>query len=167
MKIWNKQQHIGAALLQIVHHKKYRSIVPLKIKGKEIENAYLINGKIPLVCKFCSLPKGDPLEYQFNFNLQNIEFLRMLRKKYGAFYLGLVCVLDGQICALSADKWASILAARFKDAGWQIETQYNVLVTVRDGYSMRAYANRAHRKGARPKKIVVVAKNAFPNALFS
>ena len=66
MKIRLEHQNIGAAVMQIAEHPNFTAINSLKVEGNPINNGFLINGDIAVLCKYASEPNGLG-EYTFSF----------------------------------------------------------------------------------------------------
>jgi len=59
MKIRLEHQNIGAAVMQIAEHEQFTAINSLKLNGKSISNAFLINSHIAVLCKYATEPNGS------------------------------------------------------------------------------------------------------------
>lgn len=164
MKIRLEQQNIGAAVMQIAEHQNFTAINRLKVGGDLINNGFLINGDIAVLCKYASEPNGSN-EYIFNFNSDHMENIAKIQKGKHRLFLALVCVEDGEICCLSEAEFDTLIANRKKSAGAD-EDQYQILVTAPKGASLRAYVNAAGKKGKTAGKMLTVARNAFPQTIF-
>jgi hypothetical protein len=164
MKIRLEQQNIGAALMQIAEHLNFTAINRLKVGGEVINNGFLINGDIAVLCKYASEPNGSD-EYLFNFNSDHLANIVKIQKGKHHLYFALICVEDGEICCITEEEFDTLIANRKKSAKID-EDQYQILVTAKKGASLRAYVNAAGKKGKTAGKMLTIARNAFPQALF-
>lgn len=164
MKIRIEQQTIGAAIMQIAEHKNFTAINRLKIGGEFVNNGFLINGDIAVVCKYATEPNGAG-EYIFNFNADHIENIQKIQKGKHRLFLALICVDDREICCLTEEEFNTLIANRKKSAKAN-EDQYQILVTVKKAASLRAYVNAAGTRGRIAGNSLVIARNAFPQSLF-
>lgn len=165
MKIRVEHEYIGAALMQIAEHVQFTAINSLQIKGARINNAFKINNNIDLLCKYDSEPNGGG-EYVFNFQGEHLEAVNKITKHNDRAFVALVCVDDAEICCLSIADLNLLISNRKNSAG-RDEDSYQILVTAEQGKSLRAYVNSAGKKRLTAGKMLTIARNAFPNALFS
>jgi len=164
MKIRIEQQNIGAALMQIAEHPQFTAINTLKITGEPVNNGFLVNGDIAVLCKYASEPNGAG-EYVFTFDQEHLSNIRNTQKGKHNVFFALVCVEDGEICCLTGEQFDTLIENRKKSAKAD-EDQYQVLVTARKGSSLRAYVNASGKKGKTAGKMIIIARNAFPEAIF-
>lgn len=164
MKIRLEQQNIGAAIMQIAEHTNFTAINRLKVGGEIINNGFLINGDIAVLCKYASEPNGSD-EYLFNFNSDHLDNIAKIQKGKHRLYFVLICVEEGEICCLTEEEFDTLIVNRKKSAKVD-EDQYQILVTAKKNASLRAYVNAAGKKGKIAGKMLTVARNSFPQALF-
>ncbi|MFQ2433461.1 hypothetical protein ACK31N_13295 [Aeromonas caviae] len=165
MKIRLEQQNIGAAVMQIAEHEQFTAINSLKVHGKSISNAFLVNHDTAVLCKYSSEPNSIG-EYVFTFNEEHMENICNISGQYGKVYFSLVCVEDGEICCLSIEQFHQLIEYR-KNSAKSDESSYAILITMQSGASFRAYVNAAGRRGHFAGKKLTIARKNFPNALFS
>ncbi|EPM4291325.1 hypothetical protein ACTJ2N_000491 [Vibrio fluvialis] len=165
MKIRLEQQNIGAAVMQIAEHEQFTAINALKINGKSISNAFLVNHDTAVLCKYASEPNSID-EYVFTFNEEHMGNISELSEKYAKIYFGLVCVEDGEICCLSKEQFDQLIDYR-KTSAKADESSYSILITIQSGASFRACVNAAGKRGHFAGKKLTIARKNFPNALFS
>lgn len=165
MKIRTEHKYIGAALMQIAEHEKFTAINAMQVKDEKINNAFKINDNIGLLCKYASEPNTNG-EYLFTFQSEHLESIEKITKHNKHSFLALVCIEDAEICCLSAGEFNTLIDYRKKSAGAD-EESYQILVTVKQGSSLRAFVKAAGKKGIIAGKEKVVARNAFPNSLFA
>ncbi|MGX9524303.1 hypothetical protein ACXHWJ_08555 [Alcaligenes nematophilus] len=157
--------NLGAAIMQIAEHKSFTAINPLKIKKEVINNAFLINDDTCLFLKYGQEPKRTG-EYQFTFSAEQLKNIRAANKGlHLKVFLALICVEDQEICCLSFDEFESMIQARTESAK-QEEESYQVLVTVPNGKSLRAYTNAAGVRKKMAHDAKVISRNRYPSCLF-
>ncbi|MEI6258390.1 MAG: hypothetical protein WCR46_00585 [Deltaproteobacteria bacterium] len=164
MKIRIEQQNVGAAVMQIAEHPNFTAINTLKIEGNRVNNGFLINGDIAVLCKYASEP-NDSGEYVFTFNEEHIKNISKIQKGKHNIFFALVCVEDGEICCLTENDFSTLVRRRKKSAKVD-EDQYYFLVTLKKGTSFRVYVNAAGKKGIIAGKMLTIARSAFPNLIF-
>ena len=164
MKIRLEHQNIGAAVMQIAEHEQFTAINALKLNGKPVSNAFLINSHVAVLCKYATEPNGNG-EYAFTFTEDQMKTLASLLPKHDSLFFGLVCVEAGEICCLTKADFEELLGYRKVSAG-KAESQYAILVTIKAGSSFRVYVNAAGTKGKYAGKQLTVARKAFPDAMF-
>lgn len=164
MHIADDHLYHGAALIQIAEHEQFTAINALTLKKKTVSSWFKINDHIAVYFKYAADKKEPYDEYVFTFKSEHIQTIRAIAAAHDRAVIALVCVEARQICALTADDLADMIAERQKSAGGP-EDQYTLLVTAEKGKSLRAYMNKAGKKGTSLKKRVV-ARNAFPNCVF-
>ncbi len=164
MKIHLEQQNIGAALMQIAEHQQFTAINKLKIKGRPINNGFLVNGDIALLCKYATEPNAGG-EYVFTLNQDYMNNIRKVQKGKHNVFFALVCVQEGEICCLNEEQFDTLIGNRLKSAKIE-EDQYQILVTARKGSSLRVYVNAYGKKGKIAGKRFTIARNAFPDSIF-
>jgi hypothetical protein len=165
MKIRLEQQNIGAAVMQIAEHDQFTAINALKLNGKSVSNAFLINSQVAVLCKYATEPNGNG-EYVFTFTEDQMTTLEALFLKHDSLFFGLVCVEASEICCLTKAEFEELIGYRKESAG-KIESQYAILVTIKAGTSFRVYVNAAGTKGKYAVKQLTIARKAFPDAMFS
>jgi hypothetical protein len=165
MKIRTEHQNLGAALMQIAEDDNFTAINPLRLKGEKINNAFLINADTCLFLKYGQEPKGAAEEYKFTFSPEVLDSIELSTEFYKKIFIGLVCVEGQEICCIDMEQMTEMLKARIKSAGQEEET-YQVLVTVPEGKSLRAYTNASGRKGVIAGKEKVISRSRFPSCLF-
>ena len=166
MKIRTEHQNLGAALMQIAEDDNFTAINPLRLRGAKINNAFLINADTCLFLKYGQEPKGAHQEYKFTFSSDVLDSIELSTEFYQKIFIGLVCVEDQEICLIDMEQMTEMLQARIKTAG-QEEEVYQVLVTVPEGKSLRAYTNASGRKGVVAGREKVISRNRFPSGLFA
>ncbi|MDX7921126.1 hypothetical protein SJS82_04170 [Aeromonas media] len=164
MKIRLEHQNIGAAVMQIAEHPNFTAINSLKVEGSPINNGFLINGDIAVLCKYASEPNGLG-EYTFSFKDDHIDDIAKVQKGKHSLFFALVCVEDGEICCLTEKEFDTLIENRKQSAAVD-EDQYQILVTAKKGASLRAYVNAAGRKGKTAGKMLTIPRNSFPDSLF-
>lgn len=164
MKIRTEHQNLGAALMQIAEDDNFTAINPLKLKGEKVNNAFLINTDTCVFLKYGQEPKNGTGEYQFTYTMEHLESIYAAAEHYKVF-VGLVCVEDQEVCCLDIDQLRDMIAAR-RATHRADEDVYQVLVTVPDGKSLRAYTNMSGRKGMIAGKKLIIPRNRFPGCLF-
>ena len=108
MKIRLEHKNIGAAVMQIAEHEQFTAINTLKIDGTAVNNGFLVNTDIAVLCKYASEPNNVG-EYPFAFNKEHLDLIKKSRKKHENFYFGLVCVEDTEICCLSGSQFDTLI----------------------------------------------------------
>jgi len=164
VKIRLEQQNIGAAVMQIAEHEQFTAINTLKLNGKDIPNAFLVNHDTAVLCKYASEPNSIG-EYAFTFNEENMKNIDELNGKYEKIFFGLVCVEDAEICCLSKAQFKQLIENRNESAG-STELNYSIMATIKPGASFRAYVNAAGRKGHFAGNTITIARKDFPEAIF-
>lgn len=165
MKIRMEHQYLGAALLQVAEHDSFTAINPLKIGNNKINNAFLINTDTCLFLKYGQEPKQNTDEYQFTFTADHLAAIRHASEVKPKIFIGLVCVEDQEICCLDLDQFNSMIDARTASYG-EAEDSYQVLVTVPENKSLRAYTNAAGRRGVIAGREYIISRKRFPECLF-
>ncbi|WP_242101572.1 hypothetical protein [Lysobacter sp. M2-1] len=165
MKIQDEHLYHGAALIQIAEDHRFTAINGLKVGAKVVNSAYKVNDSIAVYFKYAVNPHGKYKEYVFTFKSDQIQQIRKIATAHESTYIALVCVGAREVCTISADQLADLIAARQKANGGQ-EDQYTLLVTADPGKSLRAYVNQPGKKATILGKPLVVGRNAFPNSLF-
>ena len=163
MKIRDEHLYHGAALTQIAEHPQFTAINGVRTNGALHRSAFRVNDSIGIYLKYASKPTPTHKAYVFTFTQEHIEDLVSLTITFPTLYLGLVCVKDGEICALSYSNLSVMIEERRKLITG--EDSYTVLVTAREGKSLRAYMNRPGKKGVTLKQRTI-SRNAFPEILF-
>lgn len=164
MKIRIEHQNIGAAVMQIAEHEQFTAINSLKLNGKPVSNAFLINSHVAILCKYASEPNGNG-EYVFTFSEDQMKTLSSLLPKHDSLFFGLVCVEGGEICCLTKAEFEELVSYRRASAG-KSESQYAILVTIKARASFRVYVNAAGKKGKYAGKQLTIARKAFPDIIF-
>lgn len=164
MKIRTEHQNLGAALMQIAEDDNFTAINPLRVKSDKINNAFLINTDTCVFLKYGQEPKQTG-EYQFTYTREHLESVYGAAEHYKKVFVGLVCVEDQEVCCIDLAQLDAMIKARRATHGAD-EESYQVLVTVPEGKSLRAYTNASGRKGVIAGKEHVVARNRFPGCLF-
>jgi hypothetical protein len=77
----------------------------------------------------------------------------------------LMCIEDQEICCIDLQQFNELLSARTASHG-STEESYQVLITVPEGKSLRAYTNASGRRGVVAGKEMIVSRNRFPGCLF-
>jgi hypothetical protein len=164
MKIRLEHQNIGAAVMQIAEHDQFTAINALKLNGKAISNAFLINSHIAVLCKYATEPNRTG-EYVFTFSEDQMQTLSQLLPKHESLFFGLVCVEGSEVCCLSKAQFEELLGYRKESAG-KNESQYAILVTIKAGASFRVCVNAAGKKGKYAGNQLTIPRKAFPDAMF-
>lgn len=165
MHVHDDHLYHGAALIQVAEHPQFTAINSLKNGGAVVPVAYKINDEIALYLKYASKPKAPFREYPFTFHKEHLEQLGQIAKTNPKTFVALVCVKDREVCCLSYDQLRAIVARRKAEKGVE-EDQYVILVTAPAGKGLRAYVNAPGKKKAILGKPLIVARNAFPGAMF-
>lgn len=165
MKIRTEHQNLGAALMQIAEHDSFTAINPLKIGNNKINNAFLINTDTCLFLKYGQEPKQNTEEYQFTFTAEHMAAIRHAAEVKPKIFVGLVCVEDQEICCLDLAQFNAIIDARIATHGGA-EDSYQLLVTVPEGKSLRAYTNASGRRGIIAGRESIISRRRFPDCLF-
>lgn len=165
MKIRTEHKNIGAALMQIAEHDQFTAINAMKIKGTKISNAFKINDNTGILCKYASEPNASG-EYLFTFNQEYILSINAIKEYHDHTFVVLACIEDTEICILSFADFNTLIESRKNSAG-EPEESYQILVTVEQGNSLRAYVNAAGRKGKIAGNPLIVPRKDFPNRIFS
>lgn len=165
MKIRLEQKNIGAAVMQIAEHQQFTAINALKLNGKAVSNAFMINNDTAVLCKYATEPNAID-EYVFTFSEDQMQTLNALLAKHDKLFFGLVCVEGAEICCLTKAEFEELLEYRRTSAG-MTESQYTILVTIKAGASFRVYVNAAGKKGKYVGKQLTIPRKAFPDAMFS
>lgn len=150
--------------MQIAENPNFTAINSLKVEGNPINNGFLVNGDIAVLCKYASEPNNAG-EYIFSFKNDHIEDIERIQKEKHNIFFALICVEDGEVCCLTEDEFGTLIENRKKSARLD-EDQYQILVTAKKGASLRAYVNAAGTKGKTAGKMLTIPRNAFPNSLF-
>lgn len=165
MNIHDDHLYHGAALIQIAEHPSFTAINSLRTTAGVFHNAYRINQDIAIYLKYASKPKAAFDEYQFTFTLAHLEELDSIDGVSLKLFIGLVCIEDRQICCLTYGDILGLIDTRRKSKGGN-EDQYTVLAQLEKGKAFRVYVNAAGTKKKFAGKQLVVARNAFPAAIF-
>ncbi|MOA06270.1 hypothetical protein D3C78_1259010 [compost metagenome] len=164
MKIRTEHFNLGSALIQIAADDSFTAINPLRLQGKKINNAFLINTDTCVFLKYGQEPKQTG-EYQFTFTTDHLQSMYGAEQHYRKIFIGLVCVEDQEICCLDIGQLKSMIEARIATAGNE-EDSYQILVKVPEGKSLRAYANAAGRRGMIAGQETIISRSRFPGCLF-
>jgi hypothetical protein len=124
----------------------------------------VINNNIAVLCKYASEPNGSG-EYVFSFNEEHMENITKIQNGKHNLFFALICVEDGEICCLKKDQFDTLIKNRRYSAKTN-EEQYQIIITVNKGASLRAYVNAAGKKGKIAGKMLTIARNAFPESVF-
>lgn len=165
MKISKEDRYLGAALIQVAEDDSFTAINPLKLKNRAINNAFLINTDTCLFLKHAETTNSVH-EYQFTFTSSQLDFIEAADRQHKKIFIGLVCVSDNEICCIDMEQLSEMLEARKASAGNKDEESYAVLVTVKEGQSLRAFINAAGRRGVAASREIVIARNRFPKCVF-
>ncbi len=165
MNIKDDHLYHGAALTQIAEHPQFTAINSVTEKGNASRSSFLINKGAVVFLKYATAAKGRFAEYKFTFTRQHLNEIEKLSKKYDLVVAALVCVKAREICCLTNDQLVSLIDRRIKEKG-DGEDQYQVLVTVPKGKKFRVYLNQPGRRKIILGDELLIARNAFPNALF-
>ncbi|MGS8279877.1 hypothetical protein ACU7AI_17920 [Pseudomonas aeruginosa] len=165
MKIRTEHQNLGAALMQIAEDDRFTAINSLRLEGKKVNNAFLINADTCLFLKYRQEPNGTHAEYLFNFSSDVLAAIESAKKHYKKVFLGLVCVEGQEICCIDSLQFDEMVRARAETFGGS-EDIYQVLVTMPNGKSLRAYMNAARTRGYVAGDKLIISRSRFPSALF-
>lgn len=162
-----REEHLyhGAVLNQIADHKQFTAINALKVGRVTSRSAFKVNDDIAVYIKYAAKPTGTYKEYVFTFNKANMKELIDTDKAGNSLHLALVCVKDKEICCFPYAEFEKLIAMRQREAG-RIETQYTLLVTLKQGEAFRVYMMQPGRKKVYLANPMKVRRNACPNALF-
>ena len=166
MHIHDYQMYHGAALIQIAEHERFTAINSLKVGGKLVRGAYLINTDIAISVKYASKPTKAFHEYLFQFTQSNLKELSAISKTNPKTFIALVCEKARGICCISFNELQSLIVRREKEKG-SSESLYTILVTAGQGKSFRVYINAPGVKGTMLGKAFVVSRNGFPGLIFA
>ncbi len=164
MRIHDDHMYHGAALIQIAEHPQFTAINALTVRKQTVPSAYKINDHVAVYLKYAVEEREPYGEYVFTFTSEQLLAIRAIASGHDPTLIVLVCVAAREICTITADELATMIAERQKAFGGQ-EDQYTLLVTADKGKSLRVYFNRPGRKGRALKKRVI-ARNAFPGSVF-
>lgn len=165
LKIRIEHKYIGAALMQIAEHPQFTAINSMKIKDKHVNNAFKINNNIGIFCKYASKP-NEKNKYLFTFNSEQMENIKLIHNTNEKLCLALICIEDEEICCLSYEQFEMLLESRRKSAKGD-EEQYQIIVTAKQGASLRVCVNAAGKKGATAGKPIVISRKSFPESVFT
>lgn len=165
MKIRTEHQTLGAALMQIAEDNNFTAINPLRLKNEKINNAFLINADTCLFLKYRQEPSGSHAEYLFTFSSDVIASIKKAKKVHKKIFFGLVCVEGQEVCCIDISQFEEMVRARKECFGGD-EDSYQVLVTIPNGKSLRAYMNAAGQKGYVAGSKLIIPRSRFPAALF-
>lgn len=165
MKIQDEHLYHGAALIQIAENANFTAINALRIGSEVVSSAYKINDHIAVYFKYAVSPHGSYKEYGFTFTSDHVTLLRRVAVVNGSAFIALVCVGAREVCVITVDQLAELIARRQKANGGQ-EDQYTLLVTAEAGKSLRVYVNHPGKKRKILGKPIVVSRKAFPNSVF-
>ena len=166
MKIHDDHLYHGAALNQIAEHKQFTSINALEVKGQRFNNVYEINKAILVHLKYATKPKGTLKEYQFTFNLDHLQLLANANAHANNFIIAFVCVKDREICALPYTELLRLIELRRTALG-KNEDQYVLLLSLPKDSAFRVCMAAPGKRGVLLTKEIKVARNKFPNCLFT
>lgn len=166
MKINDDHLYHGAVLTQIAEHDQFTAINALKVNGDRSRSAFRVNDDIGVYLKYATKPTESFNEYPFTFNRQHLEELAAVADMVQRVFLALVCVKARQICLVKYGQLETLVKRRSKDKGAD-EDQYTLLATLPEGGKFRVYVNAPGRRKTMLGKPILVARNAFPDRLFS
>jgi len=156
----------GAALIQVAEHPQFTAINALKNQGAVVPVAYKINDEIALYLKYSSKPTPAYKEYSFTFHSEHLADLKQIRAANNKTFIALVCIKDREICCISYEQLASLVALR-KAAKGDDEEQYVLLVTAPKNKEMRVYVNAPGRKKTFLGRQIKIPRKSFPDVIFS
>ena len=165
MKVRDDHLYHGAALIQIAEDDQFTAINSLRIKNKIVGSAYKVNDQIAVYFKYAGNATGSHHEFVFTFHSDHIKVIRAIAAANERTFIVLVCVDAREICAITADELATMIAARQKAKG-SMEDQYTVLVTAPKGKGLRVYMNHPGTKGTLLGKELIISRSSFPGVLF-
>lgn len=162
-----REEHLyhGAVLNQIADHKQFTAINALKVGRKTSRSAFKVNDDIAVYIKYAAKPVGRYKEYVFTFNKANMKELVDTNEAGNNLHLALLCVKDKEICCFPYAKFAELIELRKQEAG-KTESQYTLLVTLKQGEAFRVYMMQPGRRKVYLADPMKVRRNACPNALF-
>lgn len=166
MNIKDEHLYQGAALTQIAEHPQFTAINAFKVKTGISRSSFIVNNNIAVYLKYATSPKKPYDEYIFTFGKKHLAELDKLAKKYEGVFVGMVCVEDREICALSLEQLMTLINRR-RAAKKILEEQYTVCATLPKGGKFRVYVTPPGQRKTILGNQLLVARKAFPECLFS
>jgi hypothetical protein len=164
-------QHHGAALLQIVEHRRRRStaIRPFEINRDAVRGAYVIDRKIGIFLKYATKPVRKDRrskEFQFQFKTEHGKALEHMRRRVSSLFIGLICVDARNVCVVTYDDFEDILGAWREMAGTRKRfPTFSLLALLEAGKQFRVYAPMPKARGGLVGEKTVPRRD-FPSILF-
>ncbi|MCC6487393.1 MAG: hypothetical protein IT364_07820 [Candidatus Hydrogenedentes bacterium] len=165
MKIDKDHMYHGAALIQIIEHKSYRSVKTYGSRRGKSNCTFLVNGETGILIKYASSPRGRADEYSFTFTQAHLRQLKAMGRDFRHAFAVLVCIDAAEICVLSHEQINDFVVLRKEDNRNQVEPQYQIKVTAQRNRKFRAYIDAPNQKGLLLKE-TKVSRNDFPKVLF-
>jgi len=164
MKIHERHERHGAAMLQIAEHFSFTTINAFRVGSERSVNAYTVNDNIGMYLKYATKPHGAWDEYKFTFNREHLTEIASLNSKRERTFVALVCWEDREVCCIRYKQLLSMIELRRKRLG-DDEDVYTVYVQAPKHAEFRAYISPPGKKGKMLGE-VRVARNAFPSCVF-
>ena len=112
MHIDDDHMYHGAALIQIAEHEQFTAINALTLGKKPVSNWFKINDHIAVYFKYAAEEKKPYGEYVFTFKSEHLRTIRAIAGVHDRVVIALVCVEAREICAITADDLAAMIAER-------------------------------------------------------
>ena len=167
LKITQKDQYHGAAIIQIAEHDSFTAINSFTLKnGTKSTRSFKINGKTGIMFKYASRPNHHH-EYIFTFNQEQIEELKELDNMNAQTFFAGVCIQDRDICLVDYNTISELIKQR-KMLSKKHEDKYNLIVIAKKNHAFRVSMNRPDTKGCHinDKDEYVIPRNDFPQKIF-
>jgi hypothetical protein len=165
MKILDRHQFHGAAMIQIAEHRAFTAINAFRHRSGNSTNAYTVNDNIGVYLKYASEPHGSFDEYKFTFSTEHLAEIEALKSKQGRTFIALVCWKDREVCCLRHSQLRKMIAKRRNMRGAD-EDSYSVYVRASTNEKFRVYVSPPGKKGEM-LGVTLVARNAFPGHMFA
>ena len=165
MKIDDEHMYHGAALTQIAKDPRFSGIGPFQHESSASKRSFIINGAVGVYLQYSKRPVSAFNEYHFSFGDGELTELGSLRAKTESVALALVCVQDGEICAVPYEELLRLIDLR-RTAYGRDEEMYVIAVKVLKGRMFRVYVSAPGKDGRMLDDAVKVARSKFPARLF-
>lgn len=164
MRIHDRHQFHGAALIQIAEHPAFTAINAFRYGGTKSTNAYTINDNIGVYLKYATKSHGKYEEFVFTFAREHLEELAALKARQDQTFIALVCWSAKEVCAVPYKLLRSLVAEREQLSGAK-EDSYTIYVRAPERASFRVYISPPGQKN-RSLGESIISRNAFPADLF-
>lgn len=166
MRINEDHLYHGAALTQIAEYPTFKAINAFSANGEKSRSAFTVNHDTGVYLKYASKPNSSG-EYVFTFSADNLGELAALKEQYHKrVFVVFICRKAREICVMTVDQFEAKIKQR-EGAKGESESNYQLLVTLPQGKSFRAYVNYPGKKRTFIKPHTIISRNEFPKAIFN